>query len=514
MSDAPGLRGLGAGLRQLGAATLDPARSRLRAPDGTLTALRPKTLALLLLMLERAGQLLTRDEIMDALWPGLHVTDDSITQCITELRRALGAEAARLKTIARRGYLLEADPPAAAAPSRPPVVAVLPFRVPDGAPELARFADGLMDAVVGALAMQPEPVVISANTTRRVAPGSVPDAALGLRLGAGFIASGVLRIAGGALRLSVELTEAASGHVIWHQAFAVEAIGSFETEDRIAALIARALAPQVEAAALREARRIAPADRAAYHLLLEARAEMFRLEPEAFAAAGRLLHEAIGRDPGYPPSHAALADWYSLRIGPGWSSDRAADMTGLEAAVRRAIELDGHQARALAMLGHNHTIYARRHETALALFERALDAAPNDAEALLWTVPTHAFIGLAEEGVRRAQRAMALSPEDPLLFRYRHFLSIALYAAGDHGQAAEQGLRSAAANPRYTSNLRTTAAALVAIGRGAQARDLARQVLALEPAFRVGPFIATQAYRDDAVRGTFAQRLVEAGLPA
>ena len=89
--------------------TLDLARGALLASDGTELPLRPKSFALLQLLVESAGRLLDRDTIMRALWPDVFVTDDSITQCVGDIRRALGDEAQRLlRTVPRRGYLLAA----------------------------------------------------------------------------------------------------------------------------------------------------------------------------------------------------------------------------------------------------------------------------------------------------------------------------------------------------------------------------------------------------------------------
>lgn len=100
--------------------TLDAERGVLRRDQAPETVLRPKTLELLLLLLRNTGRVVTRAEILDTIWPDVHVTDDSITQCVVELRRALGADAGLLKTIPRRGYVLEATIEAAAPPAAPP----------------------------------------------------------------------------------------------------------------------------------------------------------------------------------------------------------------------------------------------------------------------------------------------------------------------------------------------------------------------------------------------------------
>lgn len=513
-----------AGMVRFGGVSLDSDRGVLRRADGQATTLRPKTLDLLLLLLRARGRLVTRDEILDTVWPDVTVTDDSITQCIVELRRAMGAEGmALLKTVPRRGYILEASaltPPPSGPALLPvpgfsgvPVVAVLPFRQVQPDPGLALVAEGLLDGVVGALATLREPIVISGNSTRSVAPDAeVTEAAR--RLGAQYVACGSLRQRGNRLRVTLELAEAASATVLLQRQWDLAGVDTFEAEDEVAAVIAQAIAPRVREAELAQARRSRPGDLGAYHLLLEARQLVFRLERDAFEQAGGLLRRAAALDRGAPSTLAALADWHSLRLGQGWSDDPEGDRVGLEEAAQAALALDGRHPRALAMLGHNRAILDRGYDKAVELFDRALDAAPNDSETWMWSSPTYAFLGEAQEAVRRAERAIALSPEDPLRFRYQCFAAIAHYAAADFEQSASWARRSVAANPNYTSALRVGIGAMMETGAVQEARDMARRVLALEPGFRVGPFIERQPFREEATRRAYGRRLQEAGLPA
>lgn len=511
------------GERRIGNCALDVERGILRRGDGAATTLRPKTLTLLLLLHERAGHLVGRTEILDTVWPEVTVTDDSITQCIVEIRRALGDDGTLLKTVPRRGYLLEAPPPATRTavpaeargqPGSAPIVAVMPFRQFGPDADLATFGHGVLEGVVGALATLREPVVISSNSTLRLAAEALDPREAGMRLGAGYVASGTLRRAGERIRLTVELAEAGSGAVLWQRPFDVTGIDGFETQDRIAAVIANTLAPRVQAAELARLRRLRPSDIGAYHLLIQARRLVFSMQREAFEQAGAMLRHAAAADPDFPTTHADIAAWYGLRLGQGWSPDRGADARALEDALDTALAQDAGNARALAMRGHNEAILHRRYGEAMDLFERALNVAPNDAETMLWTSPAFSWMGDGREGVRRAERAMALSPDDPLAFRYEHFRSIGHYVAEEHEAAAEWGLRSWRSNPNYISNLRVTSAALAALGRVEEATPLVRRVMELEPGFRVKPMVARHAFREEAARERYGQRLVEAGLPA
>ncbi len=504
----------------IGERVFEPGQGVVRAPDGTETVLRPKTAQVLLHLAKRGGELVPRHDLIEAVWPGVYVTENGLTQCVADVRRALGPDEALLRTLPRRGYLLDivpARPKAALAAARPiggvPVLAMVPLRLPPGSdPDLAAFADILLDGVVGALAAQREPIVISANSTRHLAGAAEDVPALARRVGADYLGSGSLQRLGERVRLWVEVAEAAQGAMVWHRTYDLTWAGLFEAPDELATTIAHMVMPRLRDAELRNALRRRH-DLGAYHMMLMGQKEMSRLERASFDKAGDMLRQAAALDPGFATPHVALADWHSLRIGQRWSEDPAAEARALEEEVRLALELDGDHARALAVLGHNCTILYRDYDRAQQLLDRALDIAPNDAETCLWISPTLAYSGRAGDAVRNAEHAIRLSPEDPLLFRYQHFLSIAHYANGCWEEAAHWGLRSLRSNRGYTSNLAMTAAALAALGRAEEARLPAARLMELRPEFRIGVAKPSWPYRDEALRERYGQHLIAAGLP-
>jgi len=371
----------------------------------------------------------------------------------------------------------------------------------------------VVEDTVRILATFREPVVISSNSTREFRGQDVDLRQVGQRVGAQYVVSGTVRANGTRLRLSVELVEIAGGMVLWGRAYDVFEPLAFETQDDIAGSIARTLVPRLRDAELSRSRSQPPENLNAYQLMLQARELGFALERSTFEEAGKLLREALRLDPGYAPIQTAAANWYSLRLGQGWSPEPEADERALEAAARTAIALDSDNGRAMAMLAHNRTILHRGYDEALPLLDRAIEVSPNDAEALMWSGPTYAYSGDSAEALRRMERSIALSPEDPFMFRFEHFTSIAHYSAGNYDEAAHWGMRSLRRNPHYTSNLRFTAASLAAAGRPADARPLVQMAMQLQPGFRVAPLIAHQAFRDNQRREQFAHDLMEAGLP-
>jgi DNA-binding SARP family transcriptional activator/TolB-like protein/Tfp pilus assembly protein PilF len=394
-----------------------------------------------------------------------------------------------------------------------PRIAVLPFRTIGTNVMPAYLAEGMAEDIVCMLASLREPIVISSNSTRRYLNAAYDLGQVGHDLGARYLLSGAARRVGSKLRLSVELVESPTGAVLWGRVYDAQDAMFFEVQDHIVGQIVNTLAPRVHEAERRRIRSRRPDDLTAYHLVLEARSQYLQLAPESFERAGLLLRRAIECEPEYAAAHAAYAAWYSLRLGQGWSADPSADARALEQSAAAAIDLDRGNAKALALLGHNRTIRGRNYISAMALFDRALSASPNDAEAWLWSSPSFAYAGDGVSAVQRAEHALWLSPQDQFLFRTYHILCLAHYVCGSFEEAARWARLSVEENPRYTSSLRMAAASLVAIGRSAEARLLAHKVMELQPTFRVGALVEILPFCEEAERILFGHRLVEAGLP-
>lgn len=496
---------------------------------GVVTQLRPKTAQVFRLLLDKSGELVSRDDLINTVWPDTHVVENSLSQCIVEIRRALGASQGLLRTLPRRGFVLDgvknADEFGSDADRQgtievrdraligTPTVAVLPFHHERAQPLLTRMANVLMDALVSALVTSREPVVISASSTRVAFAQTADLSELSRRLGANYLVGGVLYNQDDSVNISIELSEGPTGAVVGQRGFASTEQALLQDSAGIAAHIAHALIPRLREAELRRARTARAHKLSAYHLMLEAQVLMARLDANSFDKAHQKLLNAAEVDPGFAPARQQLANWYSLRIGQRWSTDPQSDTRALIAEAETAIEMDASNGRALALLGHSHAILKRDYDQAQELLGRALAECPNDAEARMWATPTLAYVGRLDEAVANAEYAIRLSPEDPLMYRYEHFSSIAHYCSKNYAEASRFGLRSMRRNKNYSSNLLITAAALAALGKLPESHLVAEVFLGLHPQRSVSDVMARAGLIDPATREEYAQHLVAAGIP-
>ncbi len=259
--------------------TLDLVRGALISVDGVEAALRPKSFSFLHYMVVHAGRLIDRDELMRAVWPGVLVTDDSIAQCVKDVRRALGDDAqSLLRTVPRRGFLLavsasriaagefgnplysppttEATEPLPAPATNRPIIVVLPFENVGGDPEQGYLASGMTaDLVTDLTRFQDLHVVspvgyttgfLASNTS---SPGwTLPDAAT-------YVVSGRVRRAGGRIGITVRLDDAGTGVSLWAERIERPLADLFTLQEELTERLPNRLVSQVELESIRRARR-------------------------------------------------------------------------------------------------------------------------------------------------------------------------------------------------------------------------------------------------------------------
>ena len=397
--------------------------------------------------------------------------------------------------------------------ARRPSIAVLPFREYDLHEDNSYFADGIVEDIIGALASLPDLFVISRSSTLGFRGANVDVRAVGEKLGVQYVLSGGVRRAAERIRTVAELCEADTGGILWTERLEGSTNEVFALQDRLAERIVTTIAPHVRQAELRRALRKHPENLDAYDFVLRGLDLLYRLRREEFEQARDMFQRAIELEPGYATPYALTANWYSIRIGQGWSVSLSEDVAAVNRLATAALERDPFDTLALALCGHVRSFLLRDFEGAIVLFQRALTGSPNSAEAWLWSSPTYSYIGEGAEAARRAEQSLRLSPFDSHVFLNHTALALAHYTSGDFDSAVTAGRKATAENPRYTAALRIFAASLVGASHIEEARGVARTLLEHEPTFRVEAFCRAHPYKDPARREVLASHLRSAGLP-
>ena len=473
----------------VGGFMLDLDRETLSGSGGEIR-LRPKTFEVLRYLLMHRGRVVTKQALIDEVWRNTSVTDDSLVQCLIEIRRALGDDDHRLiKTIPRRGYMVadgdaEADAPHAIlkTPSRqlwftvalacftvalvagpwwligrentPIRIAVLPLENLSPESSSDYFADGLTDEIIRNLSVI-EGLAVRSRTSSfafKGQPRNVREA--GKQLEADYLVEGSVLRAGQQLRINAQLIRGRDDFPLWSGKFDRELTDVFAIQDEISRGIVNNLRLQ-----LGRGRRRYETSVEAYDLYLRARA----VNP----ASIQLFEQAISKDPAFAPAHAGLAAAYAYRSVQFPLAHPVDDLPKMRTAAEKAIQLDPLLAEAHAALG---SAYARdgQWEQSEESFRRAIELDPNRSS----TYTDYAYwlltvLGRLDEALRQLRGAQQRDPASPAVHR---FLPDVLISAGQYEEAADYCRKLPASHPLKNSYL---ARAQLERGKVAEAIELA-----------------------------------------
>lgn len=435
---------------QFGPFTLDAAEGRLRRAGQTVEV-TPKALALLVFLIERRDRLVTRRELLDALWPDCYVDEANVTGAVWMIRRALRGSPGWIETRPKRGYrfvgevreIADGDTPDRPRPPR--TLAVLPLRPlrPLQADEVLEI--GVADTLITRLGSLPG-IVVRPVTAVRAHRGAEQDAlAVGRELGADVILEGTIQREGEAVRVNVRLLTIPDGTLIWAQSFDVPFTGIFAVEDAIAEHVASALSSSLTAQdRARYARRhIPPVE--AYRLYLEGRNHWHAWPSPGYEQSRACFENAIALDPAYAQAYVGLAHYFGLGAAMGLL--RPADAwPQVETAMATALHLDPDLAEAYNAVAA-YRLYVRHDWTAAEnAFSHALGINANDAETRNHYGLSLALFGRPDEALAQIDHALRI---DPLASRFRRNRAFVLYQAGRYEDAIEECERVAEFDSAY-----------------------------------------------------------------
>jgi TolB-like protein/DNA-binding winged helix-turn-helix (wHTH) protein/Tfp pilus assembly protein PilF len=440
--------------------TIDPVSGQL-SRRGIRVKVQERPFQLLLALVERPGEVVTREELRHRLWPdGTFVDfDHGISSAINRLRGALSDSAAQpryIETVGRRGYRFlypvsrtpphgSSVPPAdvprtprrygrialLAGPALIALVAgiALPLRTPDATggtepiralvvlplknlssdPEQEYFAEGLTDELVTHLASLEGLRVISRASAMQYKDSRKPLRTIAKELNVDAIVEGSVLRADGRVRITARLVEAVSDHHVWAKSYERDHRDILDLQNEVTRDIAENIKLTLTESARQRLTTSRPIEPEAHEDFLHGRFYLARRGPADLKTAVSYFEKAITRDPEYARAYAGLADSYSVmrayNLAPASDSIRQA-----RTAALKALELDEGLAEAHTSLGLIALIYDWDWQTAEKEYRRAIQLDPNYATAHHWYAELLAYRGRFDEAFGEIERARRLDP--------------------------------------------------------------------------------------------------------
>ncbi|WP_229266706.1 winged helix-turn-helix domain-containing protein [Leptospira sp. severe_002] len=462
------------------------------------TSLGQRGVALLAVLVGRAGAPVSKEALIEAAWPAQAVEDSNLTVQIAAIRRILadvagGAE--WIETLPRRGYryigpAVDAcglDPASAVAeaplslPDRPSI-AVLPFTNLSGDPGQDYFADGMVDDIITGLSRINWLFVIARNSTFIYKGRAVDVKQVGRELGVRYVLEGSVRKAGDSVRVTGQMIDASSGVHVWAERYDRRSDDIFALQDEIALSVTGAIAPSLRRAEINRVKRKRPESLDAYDLVLRAQNDVDSGMPEQVTRALGLLERAIALDPAYALAHGNAAMCHHclfLRAG--------LQEVNRDASIRYARSAIIHgqdDALALTWAGFSIGMDAHDRPGGFAALEAALAISPSSALTYILGSVVLGWGGEAERAIEWSEQGLRLSPFDSWAWAAFDAQAMSHFLRGRYDEACRAAYRSVQLNSAHSITYVQLTAALAKLGRLEDARKAAARVLELHPTFR------------------------------
>lgn len=451
---------------QLRAVRFGPFEVDLRARElrkrGMRLRLQERPFQILELLLERPGEVVTRTELREKLWPGIVAGfDRSLNTAINTLRQALGDSAGTprfVETRSRRGYRFIAPVenlgarPRASADATAVIrsVAVLPFENAGGDPESDYLSDGITESILHSLSPLPGVRVMARSSVFRYKGIKVDPQTAGRELNVYAVLTGTVQpaVAGSdALVVSAELVEVAHGWRLWGQRFERKLSDILTVEEEIAKDISENLRLHLTGEDRERLAKHSTRNLEAYHDYLKGRYHSNKLTEEGLRKGIAYFEQAIRKDPDYALAYSGLADAYGLSGFFGLVPPQQVLPPAKQAALR-AIEADPNLGEAHASLASVLKIFDWDWAGAEREYRLAIALNPNYADGRRWYAGLLSVLGRKEEALREILHAREL---DPLSLIANMTVAWTYYMARDYHRAMEESLKTLELEPEFTA---------------------------------------------------------------
>jgi TolB-like protein len=472
-----------------------------------IVSVAPQVFDLLDYLIRNRERVVSKGDLIDAIWNGRSVSDAALTTRLNVARSVIGdtGEDQRLiKTLPRKGFrfvgaVVETQGPAGATTAdnsttpaltlpNKPSIAVLPFANLSGDPEQDYFADGMVDEITTALSRFKSLFVIARNSSFTYKGRAVDIKLVGRELGVRYVLEGSVRKAAGRVRISGQLIDAMTGANLWADRFEGDLGDIFALQDEVTVNVVSAIQPKLLQTEIDLAAR-RPNNLSAYDLCLRAQ-HLQSWTRGGSAESLRLASRALEIDPRYGFAATLAAECHIRNARQGWAADPKLEIAEGFRLLRLALSIDGNATLALSMLGRATASFSADFDTAKEMVDRAVALNPNSFRAWEERGWTHLTVGQPEEAIRSFERRIRLSPFDPLLFATYAGMSVAFIGLGRFDEAVSAARKAVRLNPLFAFTYRCLASALAHLERDAEAREAVAGLLELDPDFRISERVA------------------------
>lgn len=393
-----------------------------------------------------------------------------------------------------------------------PSVAIMPFdNLGDASDEY--FADGVVEEITSALSRIRDFFVIARQSTFTFKGRFVDVKEVGRELGVAYVVEGTVRRGGDRLRISVQLVDAVTRTQLWSDRYEGATTEVFDFQDRIAAQVAGALKPAIRHAEIEAARKKPPASLRAYDLVMRAFPKLWGQNAAAIAEAIPILEEALRIDPKYGRAQALLAWCHALNATYLWTADMQRDIGEARRAAEASAGLIDDDPTALTAAGAAIS-FTGDHERGRILVERALALDPNNAWAWTRLGWIDIYLSTHDRALERFEKALKLSPLDPVAFNTRMGMAAALSRLGRLNEAVTMAKEVTKTHPDVTWAYRQLASWAAQAGDMETAHAAARKLMAANPEFTIKRYLEVAIFNSmPEYRDRLAQGLRDAGLP-
>jgi TolB-like protein len=516
--------------------SLDIDRRELRRGT-SVVAIEPQVFDLLYCLVRNRDRVVSRDDLIEAVWNGRLISDSTLSSRLTAVRHAIddsGSEQRLIRTVTRKGFRFIGEvrqrvhredavephkqrlrdhrgPAWAPLPSGRISLAVLPFS--DLSRSVDGFVQGLTDDIATELSHFCWLSVIGHRPPLLHQRWTVDIAHPRREVGIHYVVEGAVRTDGRRVRVTARLVETMTGALLWAGRFDEWNEDIFALQDRITARVVGAIGPKLERFEIARAKRTPAEKQDSVQCYLDGMGSIYQWNRAGIDDALSLFRRAFAIDPEFAAAYGMAAYCYVQRKSYGWIAHRGQETAECAWLARCAAEFAADDAAALAKAAHAIASVARDVDTGAVFVDRALQLNPKLAAGWYVSGWIRLFLGEPEPAIEHLSYALRLGPSDPLLFKTQGALAYAHFLTGRYDDAALLASAALRVRPDYLTAVRAAAASHALAGRLDVARSLMAHMRSRDSALRMSNLEDLIPFYRSADFARWSEGLHRAGLP-